>query len=136
MISVLLAALLVAQAPIRDASNTAPNLRTQEQTVETFQKDNVFRAGLALLLVGHGADLWSTGKCIGAQTCREANPALSWAQDTEVVFGAVKMAGAAAEIWALDKLHKKNKKAGRIATYVLAGATIGIGIRNAREASK
>jgi hypothetical protein len=100
------------------------------------KKDHVFRFALGTLLVGHGMDLWSTGKCIGAQTCREANPALSWAQDTEVLFGGLKMAGAAGEIWLLDRLHKKNKKAGRIATFALAAVTIGVGIRNAKEASK
>jgi Fe-S-cluster-containing dehydrogenase component len=43
-------------------------------------------------LAAHGADLYTTGRCIGAGTCREANPFLSPFVNTPLAFGATKMA--------------------------------------------
>jgi hypothetical protein len=97
--------------------------------------DPVFKVATTGLLAAHGADLWSTGKCIGAGTCHEINPALRPLEGSGVAFGAVKMAIAGAQVYALERLHRKSRAWGRISAFALAAGTFAIAVRNNRIAT-
>lgn len=94
---------------------------------------------LHLALVGfmaaHGADLYTTGYCIGARTCREVNPVFAPLADKPVAFGALKMSTAALTSWALLHHHKAHP---RLVFWTAVAGTIGISavaVHNARIGS-
>lgn len=96
--------------------------------------DLMFKVATTGLLAAHGADLWSTGKCIGAGRCHEINPALRPLEGSGIAFGVVKMGIAGAQVYALEQLHRKSRTWGRIAAFALAAGTFAIAIRNNRVA--
>src|SRR3989337_1454415 len=57
------------------------------------QADDGPRLHIALTayMAAHGADLYTTGYCIGARTCREVNPVFAPFAHQPVAFGATKM---------------------------------------------
>lgn len=90
----------------------------------------LYKFSFATAVVAHSADLSTTEFCLGAHRCKEANPFLAPFSDRPLVFGAVKMGGAALQLWAISRIQ--NKRVATIANVVVTGVFTGIALRNAR----
>jgi hypothetical protein len=90
----ILLTLALAVAPVQAPSQT--------------QSDPVFRATLVAFMVTQGTDLYYTGRCLEAQTCREGNPALRWAEDS-AALPVLKMAVAGTAVAVLARVRDKSK---------------------------
>lgn len=100
------------------------------------QPDYVFRGLLAGTVIAHGMDLSITAHCLGAGTCREANPFLRHFESRPVPLGAVKMASASLSLWAIAEIHKDHPKLGK---WLLVASIVGysaIAITNARRVNR
>ena len=98
--------------------------------------DTPFNITLVSYAAASGADLATTMHCLGAQTCREANPIMVPLVGTPAAAGAVKMGTAALVGWLLLHHHKQHPKV----TFWLAIAGTSLysaaAIHNARVARR
>lgn len=63
------------------------------------------------LLVSAGADLGATERCLGARTCNEINPVLSWASSRNpLYFGVTKMLATGLVMYLVHKLFETHPK--------------------------
>jgi len=79
-----------------------------------------------------GADLMTTGYCLGAGTCREGNPILRPLEDQPFAFGVAKMGTTAYLMYWMHKLHHTHPKLAWIVGGASAGAWSIIAWRNTR----
>lgn len=96
-------------------------------------QDRVFRGLLAGAVVAHGMDLSITAHCLGAGTCREANPFLRSFERRPIPLGAVKMATASLSLLAISEIHKDHPRVGK---WLLVASIVGysaVAISNARR---
>ena len=96
-------------------------------------KGRTFRLSLVAAIAAHTADITTTAYCLGQGTCREANPALRWAEDKPVALGLTKgaMAGSLQLIPAYLARHGHEKWA-IVFNVAQTVAFTGIAMRNAR----
>lgn len=75
-------------------------------------------------LMAHGADLYGTGRCIGAGTCREGNPLLRPFVHKPILFGGTVMALAGTSL--VLKQHARARHP-RLVFWLSVGETVGVG---------
>lgn len=69
----------------------------------------VYRASQVMAAGGHGADLFSTGRCLGTGKGIETNPLLKRVEDP-ILFGTTKASIAAGSLIAVDLVAEKSTK--------------------------
>ena len=94
--------------------------------------DTLFNVGMVFAVTGHGMDLSITSYCLGAETCKEANPLLRPIAERPILLGAAKMGLAGASLWYLAEAHKSNPKVATVVVYAMGGLFTYIAIRNGR----
>ena len=97
------------------------------------QSDRVLRVSFAAAVTAHGADIATSCYCLGAKTCHELNPALRWAEDKPLAFGAAKMGIATGTLLASAALARRgHRKTALIVNIAQAVVFTSIALRNAR----
>lgn len=98
-----------------------------------FAEDSLkVHLAVTAFMAAHGADLYTTGYCIGARTCREVNPVFVPLADRPVVFGALKMGTAALTSWVLLRSHKQHPRLVFWLATVGAAGVSAAAVHNAR----
>lgn len=98
------------------------------------QSNRALRASFVAAVAAHTADITTTAYCLGARTCREANPALRWAESRPVALGLTK--GAMAGALQLIPYHLQKRGHRKAAFWFNVGQAVGftaLAIRNARH---
>lgn len=89
--------------------------------------ETVYRISEAVAVIGHGADLGSTQRCLGSGRCKELNPWLVRFNEP-LTFAVAKMSVASIGIWAASKIP--NKTLGAIVNFGVGSAFLAIAVRN------
>lgn len=84
-------------------------------------------------IVASAMDLSTTQRCLGAGTCREANPLLRPLEDMPLTFAAAKTAVAVGVAIILIKQHTKHPRIVRLIAVSLTAGSLYIAVRNTRR---
>jgi hypothetical protein len=97
-------------------------------SAQTF--DRIYTVSEWAVLTGHGMDTASTMHCLGAGKCRELNPWLARLSNP-VGFTAAKFGLAAAQLIVTRRMKAAgHPKWAAVTNYAIAGAFVGIALRN------
>ncbi len=89
--------------------------------------DTLFNLSAAVAVVGHGADLATTQRCLGEGRCVEVNPWLLRYQQP-VPFAVAKMSVATVGIWAASKIP--NRKLGALVNFAVGSGFLALAAHN------
>jgi hypothetical protein len=99
-------------------------------SAQTF--DRIYTVSEWAVLAGHGMDIASTQRCLGAGRCRELNPWLA-RLDNPVGFTAAKFGLAAAQLIVTRRMKAAgHPKWAAVTNYAIAAGFAALAIRNER----
>ena len=89
----------------------------------------VIKFSFVFAMTGHGIDLSSTQRCIGANVCRELNPFLARFENP-IGFATAKMVVAGSTEVVIYDFSKDNRPIAIITNIAIGSVFTGLGIRN------